>query len=316
MPETIHYPLSDLQKFIGKDPDPILAFYGGEPTIEIPTIQKILDMVPANHYVINSNGYNIKELGPLIHRFDTILLSIDGRPSVTDYYRGTGCTQQILKTVSYLKKQQYTGELIARMTVSKKSDIYQEVIYLLSHFPLVHWQLDAVWSNQWELEDFTRWANTRYKQGLQKLIHYFNHELENGTIVGIIPFLGIISRMLHGGSDLPCQSGTGSYTIATDGRILACPIAPEFSWNIRGTMNHFTSISIGEPCLSCDVYNECGGRCLFFHKEHLWGTDGFEAICDVTKYLIKNLALHKQLYNQYKKHFSYPTYNNTTEIIP
>ncbi|MBU0498296.1 MAG: hypothetical protein KKC68_05865 [Candidatus Thermoplasmatota archaeon] len=105
-------------------------------------------------------------------------------------------------------------------------------------------------------------------------------------------------------------------TIATDGRILACPIAPEFSWNTLSTMHHYTPITIGEPCQTCEIYNECGGRCLFFNRERLWGAQGFEAVCDVTKYLIHELRQHKPLYKKYKQQIHYPPFNNTTEIIP
>ncbi|MBU0498295.1 MAG: hypothetical protein KKC68_05870 [Candidatus Thermoplasmatota archaeon] len=118
MPKTIQYQISELQNFIIQDQNHSIAFYSGEPLLDVRTIQKILDTIPTIYYIINTNGYNIEALSDDIHQFDTILLSIDGRPPTTDYYRGKGCTDQVLSAVHHLKNHHYTGELIARMTVS------------------------------------------------------------------------------------------------------------------------------------------------------------------------------------------------------
>ena len=139
---------------------------------------------------------------------------------------------------------------------------------------------------------------------------------EKKKILGIIPFLGIMSRILNGGSGLPCQAGTEAITITTDGKILACPIAPEFKWNVLGDFNSFGKVNIGEPCTKCDVYTICGGRCLFAYKEKLWGNEGFVEVCNITKYLIDELKKYKETFAGIVGDIKYPPFNNTTEIIP
>jgi radical SAM protein with 4Fe4S-binding SPASM domain len=153
--------------------------------------------------------------------------------------------------------------------------------------------------------------------GIDRLVSWWIAEIQRGEIPGIIPFLGIMSRLLHGGSGLPCQAGENAFAITTDGTIMACPIAPDYQWNNLGTLKKgFHRIQVDQPCQSCDVFQICGGRCLFANKERLWGQEGFDTICGVTKYLIEKLRIYKDICKPYKDQLLYPPYNNTTEIIP
>ena len=314
MPEELQYSLDELADFIGKDKDAIVAFYGGEPLLKANLVKKMIDALPAKKFVLQTNGYFIEKLGKYIHKLDTILLSIDGRKEITDFYRQKGCYDKVIKALNFLKESGYEGEIIARMAVSYKTDIYKDVMHLLKFFPYVHWQLDVVWSNLWGVKEFKEWAEKSYKPGIKKLIKYWIKNLEKGKIVGIIPFLGIASRILHGGNGLPCQAGKEAFAISPDKKIMACPIAFDFEWNMLGDFKEFKRVGIGEPCIKCNFFNICGGRCLFFHKEWLWGEEGFEAVCDVTKFLIKELKKYEDIWKKYN--IKYPPYNNTTEIIP
>jgi len=316
MPPNIKYSLKDLQNFIKKDTDPIVAFYGGEPLLKPHLIKKMIDVLPANRYILTTNGTHLEKIESHIHHIDTVLFSIDGRPETTDYYRRKNSNNRVFRSLKFLRRQKYEGEVIARMTVSHKSDIYQDVMYLLDFFPFTHWQLDVIWSKMWDLEKFRAWAIESYKPGLIKLVNLWIDELKQDHIVGIVPFLGIVSRMLNGGKNIPCQAGTDAVAVTTDGKILACPIAPDFEWNMLGTFKRYKKIFIGEPCQSCSIYHICGGRCLFAYKERLWNIEGFSEICKLTKFLVNELAKHKKLYDTKKNQLTYPLYNNTTEIIP
>ena len=141
--------------------------------------------------------------------------------------------------------------------------------------------------------------------------------IRKDEILGIIPFLGIITRILHGKSGLPCGAGDNSFAITTDGKVLSCPVAHDIQWNHLGDLHSFKRISNKiDPCISCEVFDICGGRCLFAQKERLWGIDGFKAICDVTKFLIKELNKHIDELRFLRDVIYYPPFNNTTEIIP
>jgi len=323
MPRDIEYDVNSLSRLIERDDDAIVAFYGGEPLLRPDVVKNLLSELPAKRFVLQTNGYFMRKLGDDVKKFDTVLLSIDGRKEITDRYRAPGCYDKVMDALHFLREQRYEGDIIARMAVSKYTDIYEDVTHLLKFFPHVHWQLDVVWSPLWELEEFEEWAKRSYMPGIERLVEVWAEELERGNVPGIVPFLGIMKRMIWGreaGRGLPCGAGQEAVAVTTDGRVLACPIAGEFLWNELGDLHSFGKVSIGEPCTSCDFYDICGGRCLFAYKERLWGKEGFRAICRVTKYLIRQLEGVKDIVAsrlpEIEDQLRYPPFNNTTEIIP
>lgn len=76
--------------------------------------------------------------------------SIDGRREMTDYYRGEAVYKRVVDAAAWLKSIGVEADVIARMTVSERSDIYKDVLHLLSLnlFDHIHWQLDVVWSDR------------------------------------------------------------------------------------------------------------------------------------------------------------------------
>lgn len=331
MPHKIKYSIEDLKNFIVQDDKADIAFYGGEPLLKADFMKLIIDEVPAKNFMLQTNGILIKRLEPeYLHKFHTILLSIDGSREVTDFYRGEGVYNAVTDALEYLKSIRYGGDVVARMTVSEKNDIYESVTHLLSlPFNHIHWQLDAVWSADDLWHNFKRWLEENYKPGIEKLIKLWIEKMKNGKILGIVPFQGIVKRMFFQSEGLPCGAGRDAFAISTSGSILACPICSEFTWNIIGDIqntipaNLKNTVLIAEPCNSCEIYKYCGGRCLFAYKERLWGEEGFKILCDITKHLVHNLLdLKPKIERLISKRkikrstLNYPEINNTTEIIP
>lgn len=330
MPHEIQYDIEELRKFLEKDKDAIIAFYGGEPLLRIPLMLKMMDMLPAKHFVIQTNGLFLDKIPrDYINRLDAILVSIDGREEITDYYRGRGVYRMLLDKVKKIRAY-YHGDLIARMAVSEESDIYKEVTHLLTlPFDHIHWQLNVVWSPEGSWRNFDAWVRESYNPGITKLAELWISNLKRGRILGIVPFQGIIKRMLFNEDGLPCGAGRDAFTIATDGRILACPIGGEFQWNELGDIwskepeDIRNSVDVDEPCKSCDIYPICGGRCLFANKERLWGEEGFAKICGTVRHLVNEMYKARMVVEELieegifkKEDFFYPPFNNTTEIIP
>ena len=336
MPIHLSIDIDKIKRFISRDPEPIICFYGGDPTMRIDLVRRIMDNIPAKHYVMQTNGVMLHRLEPnYIKRFDTILLSIDGRPEVTDHYRGRGIYDKVLSRARYVWDSGFKGDLVARMAVSYKTDIYKDVTHLLSLdglFTHVHWQLDVLWDfpPMQRYSDFDGWVR-RYNRGISRLIHLWVREMEGGRVLGIAPFKGLMWSILTGERMryLRCGSGIDAYAITTDGRILACPIAPEFRFNVVGHIDRDDIDSIrgraliGEPCLSCKYYDLCGGRCLFTNKTMFWGKDGFYKVCMTVFHLIDELKkvrdrveelIHEDVIRL--EDIKYPPYTNSVEIIP
>lgn len=327
----VKYEIDELRKFMDGDDERVIAFYGGEPLLNHEFVMRVMDSIPAEHFVIQTNGTLVKLLPPKYWMmFDAVLLSVDGRREVTDYYRGRGAYEAAIGAAKYLRKIGFNGDLIARMTVSEESDVYEEVTHLLSLglFDHVHWQLDVIWSDRWS--DFERWAEEDYKSGINRLIGLWISSLRMGKVAGIAPFLGVLRAALERPNEAPpCGAGRDSLSILPDGKVIACPIAFDVSWSLLGDLRSgrgvdlARSLAIGEPCVSCEYFRYCGGRCLYAYKERLWGDEGFERVCNVTKHMIdgilRALPEVKELIGRGKvspDQLVYPRFNNTIEIIP
>ena len=329
MPNEITYPIEKLVDFISQDDNPSIAFYGGEPFLRLDLMKRIMDSIDAEHYIVQTNGLRLSSLEQeYLNRFSTILVSIDGRKEVTDYYRGKGVYDTVLRNVKAVKDC-FEGELIARMVATQKTDIYEDVTHLLNLnlFTHVHWQIDAVWSADGIWYDFKGWVE-EYNKGISKLVRLWLSELEKGRVLGIVPFLGVLKALLgFRNSAPPCGSGVDLIAITTDGKVVACPICADLDWNVLGDLNtdldKLKKVKIGKPCPNCEYFGVCGGRCLFFNKERLWGDEGFKLVCSTVKHLIEEIKKAKprilELVDRGVIKFEdliYPKFNNTTEIIP
>ncbi len=319
MPMDITYNLDDLVNFIESDKNPSVAFYGGEPLLNVEFVKKVMDKINAEHFVLQTNGLLLKKLGKdYLKRFSTILVSIDGRKSVTEFYKGR-IYDRILENVNWLRKF-YEGELIARMVASDKTDIYLDVKHLLglNLFSRIHWQIDAIWG-ELRKESFERWSE-KYKLDLGKLINELKEKPED--FFRIVPFAGVLSGLEHGNLlKPPCGSGSESFAITTDGRVVACPVCSELEWNNVGTIyddpKNLRKVEPVDPCPSCDLFNVCGSRCLFSNREWLWGEWGFKKLCELTRALVNELEkVREELKEKGYDIPLYPPYLNTTEIIP
>ncbi len=326
VPPKEQYELKDLIALV-KSLDADVAFYGGEPLINPKLIENVMDALgPRRRFIIQTNGTlfdNLQEDYWL--RFDAILLSIDGRREVNDHYRGKGNYDTVLKTAKRLRELGYGGDLIARMTVWDRSDIFEEVTHLLKLglFDHVHWQLNVIWTEPW---DFRKWADNSYLPGIRRLVSLWVERMRQGEVTGIVPFLGIAKVALFGEwRSPPCGAGSETFTLLPDGRIVACPIAVDSEWAVVGDVRSgiLRKVIIGEPCTSCSYFKYCGGRCLYTYMERHWGEKGFRDVCSVTKATIDEVLSRvgeiRSLIEEgvvKREEIYYPPYDNTTEIIP
>lgn len=332
------YKIEDLKRFIMWDPEPSIIFYGGEPLVRSSRMKQIMDSIPVERYLLQTNALRLSDLEPRdLKRFDAILVSIDGRRETTDCYRGAGVYDEILDNLRAARQGGFRGDLVARMTASDQTDIFADVMHLLQiddpKFDHVHWQIDALWDSPPEMRwnNFEKWISESYDPGIERLVKTWGDSMiKQRKVLPIVPFIGIMNTLLNGSkSSLRCGAGIDSFAIGTSGDLAVCPIAPEWSFAKVGSIYKSRpqdlpyKVQVGEPCSECDVLNICGGRCLFANKTKLWGESGFQRVCKSTRSLIGALAEFRQGITDLisggllsKKEFSYSPYNNGTEIIP
>ncbi len=334
MAEEITYSISDLQNFLLQDTDPIIAFYGGEPLLNMKGLKNLIDNMPHAKFLIQTNGFFLNQLSTkYLRKLDSILISIDGTEKTTNRYRGKDVYHRILENAKDILNRGFSGDLIARMTVSANTDIYKDVQHLLflvkPHFDHVHWQLNMIWSDKTQYGNLRQWIEA-YNIGVTQLVDMWMEKIRKENLVlGIVPFIGIINSLLKGKpSSLRCGAGFDAFAIQTNGSIFACPVCPEFDDFKVGSIYSTNpleikdSMAIRSPCAECEYYSICGGRCLFTNHHNFWGED-FHLVCTTVRHLINELKRVEPEIRQYiqsKKleieQFNYPTFNNSCEIIP
>ena len=298
-------------------------------------MKQIMDNVNAKHFLIQTNGLHLDKLEPeYTNRLHTILVSIDGNQALTDYYRGKGVYQRVVKNIQNIRSRGFQGEIIARMTVMEKTDIAKEIKWLLKNndysFSSIHWQLDAgFWKNDFTGRSFEKWVTESYNPAIQNLVGFWiNHMEFNHEVLRLYPFLGIMQSLINGEKTyMRCGSGWINYSILTNGTIVPCPIMGGMKDFYLGHISYTSPaelkrMSISKPCTECEILRECGGRCLYANITRLWSDESFEMICNTVKNLISALKQKLPRVKQFiaqgkikKTDFNYLKYNGC-EIIP
>ena len=89
LPADLSCDPGDLVTFLSRDPHPVLTFYGGEPLLRLDLMTGIMARAPFCRFMIQTNGL-LLDLIPeeVLSRFSTILVSLDGSETLTDFNRG------------------------------------------------------------------------------------------------------------------------------------------------------------------------------------------------------------------------------------
>ncbi len=288
LPCKISYDISKLKEFVTSED--YVTFYGGEPLLGVDDIKEIMDCVECKGFMVQTNGLLLKELGEYASKFHTILVSFDGCEECTDRNRGKGVHAKVMSNIAWLKENGFTGELIARVTITEGSDLYKQVLWLSKHFDNIHWQLDAMF-----FEQKNEWFE-KYNSDVTKLVDYWVSEMKKGKVLRWYPFLVVMHDLLKGlKSRLRCGSGYANYTINTKGEVVACPIMCGMKDYNCGSLDskELKEVGLGEPCSSCEVLDLCGGRCLYSNITKLWNDEEYGSLCDTVKHFLNCLVSHK-----------------------
>jgi uncharacterized protein len=271
-----------------------------------------------------------------VNQFHTLLVSLDGEESLTDYYRGKGTFRKVIDNLQFIKKNGYRGELIARMTIMEQTDIEKQVKWLLNNpefsFTSIHWQLNAgFWGNDYQRRNFEEWSKTSYIPGVASLTRFWVDQMaESGAVLKLYPILGIAESLLHGDKNclMRCGSGWANYSIQTDGYIMPCPTMWGMKRFYLGHIKDANPLNLPKlfvdqkPCVDCDLLGICGGRCLYTNIVQRWPLEAYSKVCNTVRELVNSVKTElprmQRLINSGKiklSDFDYVKYNGA-EIIP
>jgi putative peptide-modifying radical SAM enzyme len=308
LPPNLSYDIGLLERFCQKDPDCVLTFYGGEPLLQMEKLRQIMDTLTPKHYMMQTNGILLDQLEPrYVNRFHTLLVSIDGQETLTDHYRGAGTFRKVINNLKLIRRNGYTGELIARMTIMEQTDIEKQVKWLLQNdefsFSSVHWQLNAgFWGNDYPRRNFECWSQTSYIPGVYALAKFWvDYMKKNGVVLKLYPLLGIAHSFLHGEKNalMRCGGGWINYAIQTDGYIIACPTMWGMKAYYMGHIKDANPLTLPKrfveqtPCRECKILGMCGGRCLYANITKRWSDENYRKICHTIEELIN--AVQQQI---------------------
>jgi len=291
IPAEVTWDSRDLYRFLSLDPDAVLTFIGGEPTLRPDLIRTIMEEAPVSRFMIQTNGILLHRLSPdIINRFETILISIDGDQKTTDEGRGEGTYRRVMENIEHILAGGYQNELIARMTVTERTDIRAAVRYLSDNpdnsFSSIHWQIDANFWNDYSLRTFRKWALESYIPGIHFLVRdWLDIIKETRRVPKWYPFIDTVEDLLlERSSQLRCGSGYSNYTILTDGNIAPCPIMVGMRDYYAGSIttarpDSLPVIPVQGPCEHCDIRDFCGGRCLYSSILQPWPREGSDLVC-------------------------------------
>jgi len=295
-PVKLEIDIQKLKKFLEKDKDAVLIFYGGEPLLEIEKIKKIINEIDVP-FRMQTNGKLLDKLPQeYLNKITKILISLDGNEQRTDYNRGEGTYEKVMENIKLIKQNNYQGELIARMTISQEfPDVLEQVKNLVeAGFNSIHWQLDAgFYKFDLDEEKFSEFVE-EYNKSISKLINYWIEEIKRRNVLKLYPFLAITESLLKNEPTLlRCGAGHSGYAITTNEKVCACPIMNNIknfeAGNLESNPKELKKFEISGKCNNCDVKNICGGRCLYWNKSNLWTEKGDNLICETIKHLIKEL---------------------------
>lgn len=319
VPQTIQYDLSALKKHIREED--YITFYGGKPLLALSKIEEIMDTVPCKGYMLQTNGLFLDRIErKYVNRFHTILISLDGDAEATEKNRGKGIHARIMKNISLLKEKGFHGELIARMTITKNSSLYTQVLWLLQNgFKNIHWQLDAMFYE----ESVYDWYK-KYNHDVARLLDFWVEELHKGRVHRLYPFLVLTDSLRKKEkARLRCGAGFTNYTITTHGKIAPCPIMGSMKKYYCGELGSpIKEVTLDVPCKDCDILDTCGGRCLYVNLTKHGGGSAYTSLCSTIRFLItsieKKLPEIDILFKEgvlKEEDFKYVAYNGV-EVIP
>jgi len=335
LPPELGYEPELLYRFLERDPDASLIFYGGEPLLRPDLVSEMVRHAPARRFLVQTNGLLLDRIPRgVLNRMDSLLVSIDGNREVTDRSRGEGTYRRVMENIRRVVREGYGGEIIARMTVAEGTDIAAAVRFLSDNpdfsFPSLHWQLDADLSFGNGNQGFASWAHMTYNPGVLSLIDDWVGRMEaGGRVPRWYPFIDPLEDLLAGReSPLRCGAGHANFTIMTDGSIGPCPCMVGLKDFYLGHIGSSDPMELsmespdGSFCTGCAIRSFCGGRCLYARILRPWPEDMQRVVCGTVENLHRGLTgILPRVRDLLKQgtigmeDFTHPRYNGC-EIIP
>jgi radical SAM protein with 4Fe4S-binding SPASM domain len=291
--------------------DIYLYFFGGEPTLNMPTLKTVVEYVKSlklqAYFIINTNGTAPDDvLEYLIGNDFVVSLSSDGIPPITDYHRLSKSGLLVSKSVEHsIRKLVNAGSLFqVRATITKWniSSLIESIRYWASlGVRFVH------------LEPVGPSCNSMFfiesKPDRDEYVSAILSAIDEAEKLGVYIINSAYMNLMSPSTYFCTMTAGEKELYTTDGAISMCyrvqskkDQAQEF---IKGTydpstdtfqdgkesLKHF-EVTNNEPCSTCHARYICAGGCPYRNKERtgsIYGID--EWMCFIKKQLVHDAIL-------------------------
>ncbi|MDB5064142.1 MAG: hypothetical protein JWM18_576 [Chloroflexi bacterium] len=285
-----------------------LVFVGGEPLLERETLFATVEYAERRcgetghrvSSVVYTNGTLMTR--ELIAWADThevsLVVSLDGPPALNDRRRiflsGRPTSRAVLRNIRRLVESSTQPLLRVRAVAVEDTALVPLHRYLMDlGFNEIHVQ---------PMYDDAGLAGAETTEQLVELLDWYRTLLLDGVVISVLPFEGVIERMLARGGAVaswyPCSAGRGQLAVGPRGQLYPCHHFLEESRFQMGDVRHglptftarqpfFLRVDQREPCRSCWARHACGGEC--YHRAHTAGhgyTGVIPEVCRSRKTLI------------------------------
>ena len=302
----VSYSLEQLDAFIKKhlvQYEIYVTFYGGEPTLNMDFMARVMARYPTFRFQLQTNGTLLNKLPDhVVANLSNILISIDGGEAITDGFRGRGIYRRIIKNIRAIRSR-LDGTLTARVTWSSEDTTFEELDSLTKEFDYVYFQFVAGEGT------YSQEAVEKKKEVITRLVERF---FAGSTLYPVVPIMGIVRNMVipSRATELyhdftQCRVSTHILNIMPDGKIFPCPdmmYLPEMQQgDVAGNWLKHSSLQPhpNMPCRSCEAYAWCRGNCMKnLYLAYVKGMENYrknavEPICDLVRHLGREVARHE-----------------------
>ena len=222
----------------------------------------------------------------------SLVVSLDGPPVVHDrrrvYLNGRPTSRIILKNIRLLmERSNQTVKRVRAVACERGLMVPLHRYFLALGFNEIHVQ---------PAYDEAGISDTMSGPEMVELLAWYRERLLEGTVVGIMPFEGILERLVHRRravtSWYPCTAGRSALGVGPDGRIYPCH---HFLEEGRYQLGHvqqglpdiearrpfFLRVDQREPCRACWARHACGGEC--YHRAATAGVGYTGVLPDVCR---------------------------------
>jgi len=310
-PQKPQYSNSQLINFIIKNQELYKSeqfdvyFFGGEPSLNQNYIISVIDCFKSKlnsykiRYILHTNGLLLSSISKnILDNIDLVIISINYE-KIPQYNLFDSYFGQILLHINKFKDS-YKTKIMARLTITEKVSLYNNVIQISNFFDYVYWQIQ----NCYQFEDFNRFYRN-YSFDIELLWSYWYKYFKQSIVLNFVPFSAFINLLVNkpvASKEYLCGYNSFMIYIQTDGSCYSCSeeVYENNHFKIGDIFNGISFVKQNTEnlklCHDCNYYFFCRGRCG--RMQERFNLPHIKEYCKLNIFLFETINQRKEEINQ------------------